>query len=238
MTMVRDEINTVHQIWLQGEDKLPPKYKIYSDKYRELNSYVLWDDKKIRKLINLHYPHLLDIYNGYDFWVMKVDLSKYIILHRYGGFYVDMDTEPKKCFHAMAVVANDKPLFYLKKFPKYLQIVLGDYLNNNFMYSPRPRHPLFTLFIKRAQQSAPRLFFDLKIYYILSSIGPHFMMNVIREYLDDGGDITLLTEKATEDFFQDEEAVSWLKKEWVDKQDKCIIISGIILLILLYMTIN
>jgi len=235
------EPNTlVSQIWLQGESGLPPEYKKYSDKYKELNSgnYILWDDKRIQALLRVHYPHLLNIYRNYDFWVMRVDLAKYVILHRYGGFYIDMDTEPKASFKPMAMAANNKPMFYLKKFSWQLQLALGSYLNNNFMYSPYPKHPLFALFIKRVQQSSPRMFYDLKIYYILNSVGPHFMMRVVKEYLNSGKEITVLTEKATDEFFHDEGAVTWLKKQWFDTRDKWLLTAGLTMLILLYLSIK
>ena len=37
---------------------------------------------------------------------MRVDLAKYIILHHYGGFYVDMDSVCKKCFDSLAKMSK------------------------------------------------------------------------------------------------------------------------------------
>ncbi len=76
----------IHQIWLQGEQNLPEKYKKYSMKYKELNKsweYKLWSQEDIRKLIEKNYPQLLKVWENYEFWVMRVDLGKYCILDFY-----------------------------------------------------------------------------------------------------------------------------------------------------------
>jgi len=239
-TVSETRMSTVHQIWLQGEANLPSKYKEHVRRYRTLNpgNHVLWDDERIRKLLTAHYPHLLTVYDNYQFWVMRVDLAKYAILHRYGGFYVDMDTEPKASFKGLVPLTGNKPTFYIKTFPWYLDVILQTFLNNNFMYSPYPQHPLFALLIERARQSAPRMFYDLKIYYILNSVGPHFMMNVIEEYVNSGGEITRLEERTTDAFFKDEEAKSWLSKQWFDNSDKWILGAGVIMVVLLFMAIR
>src|SRR3989304_6565845 len=103
-------VETVHQIWLQGYDAMPKKYQEYSNKYRELNNndYILWDEPAILNLITSEHPELLKEYEGYQFWIMRVDLAKYVILEKYGGFYVDMDTKPLK---SLKTIVNKLPTF-------------------------------------------------------------------------------------------------------------------------------
>lgn len=207
--------NTVHQIWLQGYAHMSKKYQRYSDEYRRLNNnnYILWDEHAIKQLISDEYPQLSEEYDGYQFWIMRVDLAKYIILEKYGGFYVDMDTKPLKSFIPLI---NDLPTFYYKNFNWILRrFIRKDYINNNFLYFPTAHHPLAKLIIERAAGSHIRNFYDFKVLYIVENIGPHFLMRVIDEYKVNNKNnknkiLKVISDYEMESYFHDEEAKSWV----------------------------
>ena len=86
----------IHQIWFQGENNIPPHLKIYQNKCRSMYSnwdYKFWDKENIELLIKKEYNYLWETYTYYPKLIQKIDLAKYIILHKYGGFYLDMDVE-------------------------------------------------------------------------------------------------------------------------------------------------
>jgi mannosyltransferase OCH1-like enzyme len=229
----------VHQIWLQGAVLLPEKYKIYSKEYKELNDkYILWDDKMIQRLIKRKYAYLLHVYVNYPFWIMKVDLAKYIILHQFGGIYVDMDTKPLQPFDDIVEIANGKLLFYYKKFSKIVHILTTNkYINNNFMYSPCPKHPFFEFALNISVKKAKRRLYDFKIHYILNSIGPHFLMNVIRKYIKKNTDnMVVITEEEIDNYFIDEEAKSWITsfEDAFDREDLIRIVTVFPLIVVFY----
>ncbi len=209
----------VHQIWLQGESLLPKKYHPHLASYRKMCresgiKHKLWDDKQIRKLIATHFPSVMKTYNSYPYWVMRVDLGKYLILYHHGGFYVDMDTTPRKSFRELI---QDRPLvssFNIRDLPRYSKFawIKDIFTNNNFLYSPYQHHPFYALLIRRAQQSSPRMWWDLKIYYIVSSTGPLFIGDVVKEYTEEYGadSIGLINDRKIKEYFQDFTHTTWL----------------------------
>ena len=53
-----------------------------------------WDEEQIQKLIEIDYPEFLETYQEFTHKMMKVDFAKYILLHKFGGIYLDMDVKP------------------------------------------------------------------------------------------------------------------------------------------------
>src|SRR3569833_2828898 len=144
----------VHQIWLQGFDQLPKDYATYSERYKQFNpdwTYKIWSEKDIRELIASKYPHLIATWEGYQYWVMKVDLGKYCILNSYAGILVDMDSNPKKSFVEFLPLTAGNPsvLHHPNTFFRRL-VGVKKVTNNNFIYIPYPNHPLTQLLLMRA----------------------------------------------------------------------------------------
>jgi mannosyltransferase OCH1-like enzyme len=234
------ETKKIHQIWLQGEDNLPPKYKEYMEKYKELNGpdgweYKLWNEQEIRDLIKAKYPHLLCIYDNYPFWVMRVDLGKYCILEAEGGLLIDMDTKPLKPFNDIMRTALGKPavIYYPHKggfrshFHFFENLFVHRITNNNFLYAPHPHHKFIQFLLKRAECMAERMPWDFKLYYVIGSIGPLFLIDAIEEYGQNK--IKWIPEADMRHYFVDEQANSWNKKHY-DSHD---VVWGIIFLVLI-----
>jgi len=87
----------IHQVWhAWTSDEIPPHLATLQRSWQERHpswGYRLWRDADSRRLIARHYPSFLGTYDSYPEKVQKVDAVRYFILHRYGGFYVDMDSE-------------------------------------------------------------------------------------------------------------------------------------------------
>ena len=91
----------IHQIWFQGEENLPEKYKVFQKTWtdQELFEYEIWDETKIIRLLHDQNSRLWDetgvhckkLYNSYPTMIQKIDFAKYVILYVYGGIYIDMD---------------------------------------------------------------------------------------------------------------------------------------------------
>jgi len=84
----------IHQIWYQGEGKMPTKLKDYKDNCKKLNKsykHYIWDGEMIERFIEDSYPQYEKVYKGFPLMIQKIDFAKYLILHFYGGVYVDMD---------------------------------------------------------------------------------------------------------------------------------------------------
>ena len=64
------------------------------------------------ELVKFHYPQYEELYYNVKYPIMKVDIVRFLILHRYGGIYIDMDCIPviKKLKESDFVVAYKKGL--------------------------------------------------------------------------------------------------------------------------------
>ena len=88
----------IHQIWLQGYKNLSVDNKKKIEITKQINSnwkYILWDEIKILELINED-TNLINKYYKFIYLHQKVDFSKFVILYKYGGIYLDMDCEVVK----------------------------------------------------------------------------------------------------------------------------------------------
>jgi mannosyltransferase OCH1-like enzyme len=181
---------------------------------------------QIKQLIRKYAPEYLHTYNSYDHWVMQVDFSKYILAylfgHGNGAFIVDMDTIPTgKDFHELAKFADGHVLW--ESVTDQNSMLLWpemDFVNNHFMYTPRPRHPFFKYLLDQAVIEQKRKVWHVKPYYILSCIGPFFVMKHIERWNDKLVDtVTLVDSKPIRKYFSHESHISWLRHDSFDGND-------------------
>ena len=89
----------VHQIFgLLGDTELPPLFRdnqFITKKWCIDNNYTyrFWDTKSCDNLIK-KYPEFEELYYSVKYPIMRVDIIRFIILHYYGGLYIDMDCRP------------------------------------------------------------------------------------------------------------------------------------------------
>lgn len=106
---------------------------------KEGYEFKLWTDEDIKILINKHYPHLIMVWEAARTGVQKGDISRLILLHHYGGIYIDLDILILKDFEefpGLLDLSQDK--FYLSYEPEAQTIRIynkNDYLCNAFMAS-------------------------------------------------------------------------------------------------------
>ena len=114
----------IHQIWLQGIDKIPEKYSsniALLKKFHHSWEYKIWDENSIKTQLGTN-PEWITTYNNLKLLHQKVDYARYVILYVFGGVYIDMD------------VIAEKPLDSLfEKYPNY-EVILSK-LNSNCLES-------------------------------------------------------------------------------------------------------
>ena len=83
----------IHQIWHSPEydrgDGTPQSWKSFNPDWE----YHLWMDQELEEFVAEDYPDLLDTYQSFPHVVQRADLARYLLLHRFGGVYADMDTD-------------------------------------------------------------------------------------------------------------------------------------------------
>jgi mannosyltransferase OCH1-like enzyme len=85
----------VFQSWKTKD--LKPEIQAKIDSMKRLNpeyTFYLFDDDEMDKFVNTNYPGpIADAYNRLNIIVAKVDFWRYLVLYKYGGVYLDMDSE-------------------------------------------------------------------------------------------------------------------------------------------------
>ena len=103
----------IHQIFgLLGDTKMNDMFEENSQKYKDFcwkngYQYIFWSPEMCDNLIE-EYLDYKELYYSVKYPIMKVDIIRFIILHKYGGLYADLDTKPKcKCLKSSTfIIAN------------------------------------------------------------------------------------------------------------------------------------
>ena len=86
----------VHQIWYQGQNQVPDKYRRYRETWQQHHpdwQCMLWDAHTLREHVASHWPQFLPIYDAYPQDVQRMDSARYCLLATQGGLYADLDIE-------------------------------------------------------------------------------------------------------------------------------------------------
>jgi len=86
----------IHQIWFDfnGENDIPAQFNDTIKSWKDKNDnweYKLWDLSEAIQLISQNYPEYIETFNGFKYNISKCDLFRYILMHKYGGIYIDLD---------------------------------------------------------------------------------------------------------------------------------------------------
>ena len=66
--------------------------KRYCDQYKY--KYHMWDLKQCEELLCEEYPQYIWLWTEFRYDIQRCDFIRYLILHKFGGFYVDCDVYP------------------------------------------------------------------------------------------------------------------------------------------------
>ncbi len=168
----------IHQIWYQGEDKIPSTYPNYTKSWKEKNpdhKYIFWDKNKIVKLMKDHYPTLYKKFNSYPKMIQKIDMAKYVILYHYGGAYVDVDSE---CIKPISDLLKYKNMvlvqFNVNTFEKILSFgqIYGDVFQNGFI-AGKKNHPFLKCCIEiLLKEDTKKKIYETGLKYVFRTTGP------------------------------------------------------------------
>ena len=83
-----------HQIWLQGWDSIPDKFKVNVKSLEQLNpdfKHMKWDESSLRYECAKISLEVQKKFDSFKYLIQKVDLGRYVVLYNYGGISVDTD---------------------------------------------------------------------------------------------------------------------------------------------------
>jgi len=183
---------TIHQIWFQGKENMPEHLKEYHKTWIENNPdylIIVWDEKSIQKEVDLFFDKdVRDMYNNYPYMIQKIDLAKYIILYKYGGVYIDMDTKnlqqlKDSFFESYDVIVSKLPDSILFK----SMMILGgnnpsnDIINNGIIMAA-PEEPVILDTIMEAKKNKDSIYRNInKTLYVYVTTGPLCLTNAVQK---------------------------------------------------------
>tara|TARA_A100000171_G_C2068558_1_gene113559 strand:+ start:106 stop:729 length:624 start_codon:yes stop_codon:yes gene_type:complete len=167
----------VHQIFGLLDDEMPVLFLTCSKKVKEwcFNNnydYVLWNKDMCDNLVK-SYPEYQELYNNVRYKIMKVDIVRFLILHKYGGIYIDMDIIPK----LISVKENDFKIAY-KIAPKrrhYEMEVIQSFKENNLLLQ-------FLDYVKTQIEEKDKIeIYDTwKARYVYQTTGPYSLNRFLK----------------------------------------------------------
>lgn len=179
----------IHQIWMQGIEYIPDKYKPYIASIKHYNPtwhYIFWDETAIIQLIR-PYGKIVATYYKFSYLHQKIDFAKYVILYLHGGFYIDID--------AYAVKSLDD---IMERYAYYDMIVsphrtdkLSSYIAcrhqlciNNGVFAARKNSYVANELIVTVMNNPTCGTLSSKYSCIMATTGPSMFTRVIRNNLD------------------------------------------------------
>jgi mannosyltransferase OCH1-like enzyme len=178
----------IHQIWLQGKDKIPSSYHSCLKsvvKYTYNFNYILWDETDILVLLK-QFPLYIEVYNKFTYMHQKIDFARYVILYVYGGIYIDMDVELIKPLESLIIEYNDNDIILSKIYNSNLfeSKVNCDgtmCINNGIIIAGKNCDFLFGL-INNIVTNYTCKFYEFKILCINNTTGPKAITRMYNQY--------------------------------------------------------
>jgi inositol phosphorylceramide mannosyltransferase catalytic subunit len=177
----------IHQTW--KERSLPQRYGELSQTWRRAHpewQWRLWTDADNLAFVEQHYPALLNTYLAFPYPIQRVDLIRYLILHRFGGIYVDLDFE---CYRALPPLLQGRACVLSLEAAAHNRVHGRRRIVSNAFMAAIPGHPLFAAVIDDLHRHRSRETVPDRI--VLDTTGPMMLTRVL-DRLGKGADVTVL----------------------------------------------
>ena len=124
----------IHQTAYSNKDEWHPIWKHCQQstlKHFKDFEYKFWDDDSLDNFVKEKYPQIYEEYKNFPGHIFQLDCVRYLLLHHFGGIYIDMD-----------VYCYDN--FY-KELTGEVNLVesIGDELVQNSLMASVPNHPFW-----------------------------------------------------------------------------------------------
>lgn len=167
-----------HQIWMQGFENLPAKFKKNVDDLHRMNpeyEHKQWNETELREECAKYSKECVDRFDSFEQMIMKVDFGRYVVLHNYGGISIDTDMAQLKPINNTPDIDSDKFMISKLSFPYNL----FGMLNNAVIITP-PQHVHLKNMIDRiSKDNRTKNDFLTKELYTQNITGPFFVNDVI-----------------------------------------------------------
>lgn len=178
----------IHSIWFGTIPNRLEAKKAYKKLAVYRNSWLLknpewfcieWNKSLCIQLVKTYYPEHNILLAKYKHEIQRCDAMRYLILHRYGGWYVDADYYCNRPLNE--VHANFPHDIYLVQSPNSVIGQDEDHVSNSLMYS-RPNHPFWRQLLIEMEMAKNTSFLNSKHIQVMFTTGPGILNKVYHKY--------------------------------------------------------
>lgn len=178
----------IHQVWFgtipnkSSAKKAYKKMQIYRDSWKVKNPlwcHIEWSKKLCIELVKREYPEHMEMFKQYKYQIQQCDAIRYILLHRYGGWYVDMDYYCNRPLDEVHQAYNND--IYFVQSPNSVLGQDSDHISNSLMYSC-PRHKFWRLFLIELEKHRKAPLYYSKHLAVMFTTGPAILNRIYTKY--------------------------------------------------------
>ena len=185
--LLSQEGKIIHQIWFgtipnkSSARKAYDKLKIYRDSWIKQNPKwcrIEWSKNMCMDLVKNIYPEHMEMFKKYTYEIQRCDAIRYLILHRYGGWYADMDYF---CNRPLNEAHTAYPgSIYLVQTPNGITTE-SEYVSNSLMYS-YPNHPFWKQVMLELEKHTIPPYYYTKHLAVMFTTGPGILNRIYSKY--------------------------------------------------------
>lgn len=178
----------IHQVWFgtipnkSSAKKSYKKMSLYRNSWIEKNKDWFrfeWNMEKSFILVKTFYPEHLEMFRKYKYEIQRCDMVRYLILHRYGGWYVDMDYYCNRPLDdAMGIYKNS---IYFVQSPNGVIGQDDDHISNSLMYSIAG-HPFWRQVMIEMEKVRNYPYYYGKHISVMFTTGPGILNRIYSRY--------------------------------------------------------
>lgn len=145
----------IHQTW--KDERIPDHLAGYAASWGRFSpswKRILWTDRMLLEFVEVNYPELLELYCSYEKGICRADAARYMLLHKFGGLYADIDAE---CLAPLTPLESETGVVLCHEPPRHWPYHIHYrshpfILFNGVMASP-PGHPFWKHILTRLAET-------------------------------------------------------------------------------------
>jgi mannosyltransferase OCH1-like enzyme len=178
----------IHQVWFGNipnkrvAKKEYEKMKLYRNSWKIKNPkwcHIEWSKPMCLHLLNTFFIEHTEMFKNYKHEIQRCDIIRYMILHRYGGIYADMDYYCNRPFDEVLERFNGS--IYFVQTPNTTILQNTDHISNSLMYSV-PQHPFWKQLLLEMQIKQHTPYYYTKHIEVMFTTGPGILNRVYEKY--------------------------------------------------------
>ncbi len=141
----------IHQLWEGATERLPEQFRQFAGTWKKNHPewrYERWNKRRMDTFVRKHYPEFAPVYFGYRYDAQRWHAIRYLILHTFGGVYVDFDCE---CLEPVGGHLEGKSCCFGLEPPQHARMLQRESLLSPAFIAAEAGHP----FLKRIVEALP-----------------------------------------------------------------------------------